>query len=393
MVVLHFIDSLRMGGKERQVVELLKGLKKRRDIELVLVCMGSEDFYRPEIEELDIRIIYLTRRCRWDPFVFWKFYKVVGRYQPDLIHTNCWMTSFYSLPISRMKGVKLVNGSMRNAFTSKLVRGLKGSNAWLRWHLERMLLRWSDYTIANSRAGLVSRGLQESNRNVVIYNGFDFSRVENVGRNNPFKTKKGWGDRKVVGMVGEFSKFKDYEMYLSAAQMVLSHREDVVFLAIGSGENLETIEKRVPIECEGIKFLGMRKDVEEIVSCFDIGVLSSHSEGISNAIMEYMAFGKPVVATDTGGTRELVLDKRSGFLVPPGDPKALAENVEYLLDHPEVAKKMGETGRSRLKDSFSLEKMVENTVRVYALAASREGNLIEAEADGCRGKSWVRIDK
>src|SRR5262249_41091338 len=137
--------------------------------------------------------------------------------------------------------------------------------------------------------------------------------------------------------------------------------------AVGDGEALEA-SRKIAADVGAIKFLGKRKNVEEIVETFDIGVLSTFTEGISNSIMEYMALRKPVVATDGGGTRELVVDGETGFLVPPGNPDALAAKIEYLLDHPDIAKGMGEAGEVRLRREFSITRMVERTAKLYELA-------------------------
>src|SRR4030095_15980704 len=126
--------------------------------------------------------------------------------------------------------------------------------------------------------------------------------------------------------------------------------------------------KKIAAGMETIKFLGKRKNVEEIVATFDIGVLSTFTEGISNSVMEYMALKKPVVATDGGGMRELIVDGEPGFLVPPGNPAALATKIAYLLDHPDMARRMGEAGEARLQREFSITKMVEETVKFYELA-------------------------
>lgn len=357
MRVLHFIDSLRVGGKERQLVELLKGLCRHSEVEQLLVCMDDDDFYAPEVRILPVRLEYLIRKKRWDPFIFVRFWGIVRRFRPQIIHTNSWMTSFYALPIARLVGTKLINGSIRNAFSS---------GGW-RWKIEKALLFLSDYRLANSKAGLVSRGFAlEPPRNVVVYNGFDCSRINGM---QPSEFCKGAAqDTRVVGMVGEFSDLKDYTTYFLAAKTILKKRKDVMFVAVGDGKNLERYQQMVSDYDENIKLLGKLKNVEEYVMQFDVGVLATYSEGISNSIMEYMALGKPVVATDGGGTSETVLNGVTGFLVPQGDYAALAEKIEYLLDAPAVARAMGEEGKRLLEREFTLDQLTERTLALYQSA-------------------------
>ena len=360
MRTLICIDALGVGGKERQAVELIKGLTGKSEIECRVVCLASHDFYLDQLAGPGISVDFRTRRVRWDVGLFYRLYQTLRQYRPHLIHTNGLMSSFYTLPLARFMGIPLINGSIRNAFP-------RGD---FRWRVEKLLARMSDYRVANSYAGLRSRGFAEAEaRNVVIYNGFDFARVERFTTNEAPRRRGGDGGRKTVGMVAEFNRFKDYPTFIQMARTLSTRRRDVVFVAIGDGETLPAC-KEMAAGVAAIQFLGERKNIEEMVETFDVGVLSTFTEGISNSMMEYMALRKPVVATDGGGTQELVVDGQTGFLVPPQNPDALAAKVEYLLDNPETARQMGEAGEARLRRKFSTARMVEETVDLYKLAVA-----------------------
>src|SRR2546425_2145156 len=372
-VLICIGSSLAPGGKERQTVELIKGLARSTDIECSLICLEDDAFYLDELSGLAIPVEIALRRMRWDFGLFWRLYSAIRRYRPNLVHTVDMMSSFYVFPIARRMRIPLINASIRNAFPG-------GS---FRWNLERFLLKLSDYRVANSYAGLHSRGFTEKERrNVVIANGFEFSRVERLLTNAGNYTHCRAGDTKTVGMVAGFSRYKDYPTFIRAARELSTRRKDVVFVAVGGGETLEA-SKKLAAGVGAIKFLGKRRNVEEIVATFDIGVLSTFTEGISNSVMEYMALRKPVVATDGGGTRELVGDGETGFLVPPGNPDALAAKIEYLLDNPDCARRMGEAGEARLRSEFSIGRMIEKTVNLYEIA-------IRAPS---RGRPLVRNDR
>jgi glycosyltransferase involved in cell wall biosynthesis len=358
MRVLICIEALGVGGKERQAVELVKALGRRPDVECLMVCLQSDDFYLHELTDVGISVEFMLRRMRWDVGVFDQLYKTIRRYQPHLMHTFGMMSSFYALPIAKLMRLPLINASIQNAF----------SRGGFRWSLEKLLLKASDYRIANSYAGLWSRGFSENaSNNAVIVNGFDFSRVERLMSNGSVHRHSRDSAIKVVGMVAEFNRFKDYATFIRAAQQISRKRKDVLFVAVGDGETLEASEK-IATGSETIKFLGKRKNIEEIVDTFDIGVLSTFTEGISNSIMEYMALSKPVVATDGGGTKELVVEGETGLLVPPENPDALAARIAHLLDNADVAKRMGAAGEARLRREFSMGKMVEETVKLYQRA-------------------------
>jgi len=354
--ILICIEALGVGGKERQAVELIKGLACLRDIECRVVCLATDDFYLSELANQAISVDFTTRRMRWDVSIFYKLYQTLARYSPHVIHTNGLMSSFYAMPLARLMSIPLVNGSIRNAFR----------DGDLRWRVEKLMAQMSDYRVANSYAGLRSRGFDVADaRNIVIYNGFDFSRVERFTAAESSRN----GCRKTVGMVGEFSRLKDYRTFIEMARRLSTKRSDVVFVAVGDGETLQS-SKEMAAGVAAIEFLGQRKDVEAIVQTFDVGVLATFTEGISNSIMEYMALRKPVVATDGGGTKELVVDGETGFLVPEGDPNVLSAKIEYLLDNPEIARQMGEAGEARLRENFSTERMIEETVKLYRLAVA-----------------------
>jgi glycosyltransferase involved in cell wall biosynthesis len=354
--ILHLVDSLRVGGKERQIVELLKGLCRFSFVESIVVTMGAEQFYVADIEDLGVPLYYLLRKVRWDPTIFPRLWHIIRQFCPDIIHTNSEMAMSYAWPLARLMNIRIINNTIRNAF----------SGNGLRWRWHELMLHLADARVGNSKAGFASRGMRhDAPGNYVIHNGFDLQRFETAARAQRGALGCDPNASKVVGMVAEFSDYKDYPTFIRAAQKVTARRHDVSFLAVGGGKNLGTCQRLVSRGDRSIRFLGERKDVEEIVKQMDVGVLCTFSEGISNSVMEYMAAGKPVVVTDGGGSSELVVDGEHGFLVPASDPKAVARRLEFLLDHPSEARRMGAAGRRRLEEVFSLARLAENTVRMY----------------------------
>jgi glycosyltransferase involved in cell wall biosynthesis len=167
-------------------------------------------------------------------------------------------------------------------------------------------------------------------------------------------------------MVASFSIFKDYKTYFSAAKILLDRGYDVTFLAIG--HNTESIQLGKFINSKYfpfIKLLGKQSGIESYVNAMDVCVLSTFTEGISNSILEYMALGKPVVATDGGGTKEIIEDKITGFLVKPSDPVELADKVEILLKDPGLINRMGQSGTARVKNFFSIHLMASKYIELY----------------------------
>src|SRR2546422_5559172 len=112
--ILYLVDSLRVGGKERQICELLKGFSGGSSVEPIVVAMGSEQFYVPEVHKLGIPLFYLLRRVRWDPTVFPRLLRLLHLFRPHIIHTNSETAMSYAWPLARLLGIKVVNGTIRN---------------------------------------------------------------------------------------------------------------------------------------------------------------------------------------------------------------------------------------------------------------------------------------
>ena len=268
------------------------------------------------------------------------------------------MTALIALPTAIMLRKKLFNSMITDAPAH--IR--PWSKAWIR---SKITFPFSDAISANSLAGLKSYRTPLK-KSFCIYNGFNFTRLDNLVDKRTILSRFEITTPKIVGMVAEFAPRKDYPTYIRAALSIARARNDVTFVAVGDGPSLNDCKKLVGEEFqERIRFLGSQNDVESIVNIFDVGVLTTFTEGISNSILEYMALGKPVVATDGGGTREIVEDRITGYLIQPFDYAILAEKLLFLLDHDDVARTLGEAGRSCIQKKFRIDSMVNSFVDLY----------------------------
>jgi len=360
--LIFVVSTLSSGGQERQLIELLKGLVQKDNIFFRLVIMTNVIYYK-EFCDLKIPIDYIKRRHRKDITIFYKFFKYCKKVKPDIIHSWGPTPACYSFLISKLLNIKFINGFIRNAFIPKIL-----DNNWIR---AKITFPFSDIIIANSRAGLESYGLLNNKKGKVIYNGFDFNRMKNIKSKNKIKKIFNINTKYIIGMVSAFSDTKDYKTYIKAAEYVLQKHNDVSFVTVGDGPNLNKCKKLVsPINKEKIKFLGIQQDIESIVNIFDIGILTTYTEGISNSLMEYMALNKPVIATNGGGTKELVIDNKTGYLISRGDSSVLACKIIFLLKHQDVAQKMGNAGQNRLIKIFNLDNMVNSYIEIYKKIAN-----------------------
>ena len=359
--VLHVIDSLGAGGKERQLLELLKGLEVQPAISSKLVVMSADAQYA-ESALTTCPAHILARGHRYDASIFLRLYRIARQFRPNIIHSWNSMCSVYSMPIAKLAGARFVDGYVRAAAPNLTWR----DKDYLRG---KLLMPFSDVVVANSAAGLNAYGVPP-HKGICIHNGFDHGRLEGLLPTETVRRMLGIETQHVVGMVASFSNLKDYDTFFRSACAIARLRSDVTFLAVGNGDNFDRLRALLPPErYPTIRLLGHRQDVENLVNIFTVGVLTSnmklHGEGIANAIMEYMAFGKPVVATDCGGNRELVEEGRSGYLIPSGDVAGLTAKILEFIDHPQLAAQFGEVGRLRIRAAFSLERMTQSYVRLY----------------------------
>ena len=228
----------------------------------------------------------------------------------------------------------------------------------------KLCFYFSDKIIANSKAGLKAYNAP-IDRSRVIYNGFNFNRISHLEKKDVIRKKFNILTKYVIGMVASFSSKKDYHTYLHAANIILNNNKEVTFLCIGSGD-YNIYEKMVENKNkENVLFLGKQNNVESIMNICDIGVLSTYTEGISNALLEFSALGKPVISNFGGGNVELVEQGLTGYLINQKSPDELAEKIELLLNNKESRMSLGSEGRKKVVNEFSMEKMITDFIFTY----------------------------
>jgi glycosyltransferase involved in cell wall biosynthesis len=365
MRILFFIDSLTSGGKERRLIELMKGIKLSPNIEFELVLMSNEVHYK-EVFALDIKIHYLIRTTKKGLSVFHKFYKICKNYKPDIVH--CWdsMTAVIAVPACKLLRIKLVNGMVVN---TPVQRNIFNKH----WFRAKLTFPFSSMIIGNSNAGLKAFRAP-GRKSSCIYNGMDLTRFDNL-KEPSFIRKEIFGDESngffIAGMVAAFEERKDYKSLINAAVSLISYNDNIRFVFIGDGADFNEIKSSVPISLlSKIVFLGKRSDIESIVNIFDVGILltntKAHGEGISNSIIEYMGLGKPVIATRGGGTNEVVIDNQNGFLLDADNNKdQLIEKIETLMKHKNLVIDLGKKGLQMVHEKFDLKIMTGHYLTSY----------------------------
>jgi len=369
--ILFFVDTLLPGGKEKQVVALIKELCNYKNMDCELVIMNKEIFYE-EIFKFDIKVHFIERRFPKDPIVFKDLYTICYSFRPDVIHAWGFPMVLYSWPVAKILNAKVINGAVRFAGVVKTF-----SELW--WYL-RLTVPISDAVVANSLAGLTLFENSNSSKYSCINNGYNWTRNLSEASSGEIRRKLNIGTSQVVGMVSNFNERKDYETPINAVLKLLKKGKDVVFLAVGDGLGMLEAKSLIGNEEKGrFIFVGRQKNVQQYVKIFDIGLLATntkvHAEGMANSIMEYMAMEKPVIATDTGGNRELIADGTTGYLVPPFSVDDMAEKIEKLLNNKEIRFTMGQKGKERIIEEFSTDRMVGEYYKLYCSLIGRTTTL------------------
>ena len=365
MKVLMLVDTLRTGGKERQLVHLLRILRPDPSIEIHLALM-DEEIHFDGVSELVSSIHYVVRTAKFDVTVIARLAAVVRDVRPDIVHTWDPLTTALGAGIAQWYGIPFVNGMIRNVPHLLHDPFWPFLAAWLTMPL-------SDIVVANTKAGLRTYHVPRR-KGICVHNMYEAGGNTQRARSPDLARELGCPGRKFVGMVGTFSRFKDYRTFFAMAAIVARQMNDVTFLAVGDGPMLQDVKDSIP---DGLRprvaFLGRRADVDHIISGLHVGVLTSRREGMSNVLMEYMAWGLPIVTTAAGGTRELLPDEGYAHIVPYGDANAVAMAVLDVLNDPNGAREMGLRAQSHLRTEFSSEAFRRGFLDVYDAVLGRKG--------------------
>jgi glycosyltransferase involved in cell wall biosynthesis len=370
MIKIFFvIDSFEMGGAQRQLLELVRRLDRTRYEPVVCPIypfMALEKEYR----ETGVQIDLTHKHSPGDISFAWRLARRMRAFVPHIVHAWLFTGNLWGHLAASLARVPVVLLSLRNAVKPGVVPG------YYTWAhaLTHALSGQVDGIVTNSRVQLKDPGLpgwKGSGKLRMIYNGVDLRRF------NP-EHAPAWKEQYrrelglkpgnlVVGTIGRLTPQKRQDRFLKALRTLVDAGYDLTGLIVGEGSlqgELAGLAAELGLQ-DRVFFLGPRRDIPELLSLFDIFVLSSDWEGFPNVILEAMAMGRPVVSTEVGGVRELVIPGETGHLVAAGEPQLLAEAVQGFLDNPSLATSMGLEGRRRVEREFSLERMVAKTTTLY----------------------------
>jgi glycosyltransferase involved in cell wall biosynthesis len=368
--VLHIIDSFDQGGTERQAVQLARLLHESARYRVHMACIHDQGVLRPEVQRLGIGEIAayplnsffnrnFARQLR-------RFRQFLHEREINIVHAHGLYTNVLGITGAALARVPVRIASRRET------GGIR--NNVQRWG-ERRVFGLAQVIIANAdavRRELISEGVPPE-KIEIVYNGLDLGRIAPQAGWSREETLSHLGlppksERRFVTIVANVNlPVKDHPLFLRAARRVREAISEAAFVIAGEGELMESL-RALAVELgieRDVFFIGRCERVAELLEVSEVCVLSSKAEGFSNAILEYMAAARPVVATDVGGAREAILEGETGHLVASGDDATMAERIISLLKNPERAQKMGERGRRVVEEKFSSEAQLERTEKLY----------------------------
>lgn len=374
--VFFLVDSLNVGGTETQAVELACRLDPQR-YEATLGCLRARGPLLSQLQDSRVQVREFYPQGGVDSVrgiqellrLAWFLYR--GGF--DIFHSHDLWSNLMGVPAAWLARVPAILCSRRDL--GHLDWYQTGKRSWL-----RRIQSFSDMVVVNASAIrdrlITEEGLMPTKVRV-IHNGIAIEKFKHAVCDRA-RLFPGVGDGKLVVLVGNMrSDVKGHAWLIAAAPAILREFPKTYFVLVGDGNQRSELERRV--RELGLQpnflFLGNRGDVPEILACCDMAVLPSKAEGFSNALLEYMASGLPVVATGVGGNVELVRDNETGLLIPPGDEAALAGAILRLLRDPELARDLAESGRDYVRQTFSYERLLLDVDKLYdGLLARREGD-------------------
>lgn len=372
--IIFLIDKLAFGGTPLQVMELALHLDDKKFQRQFVVLSHIAPELRQRLEERSIAC-HLIGRDNWIQFGAWrevyKLYRVFRRIQPDIIHAFLPTSNVLGALLGTCANVPVLISSHRD------LGGFDGTGIM-------RVNNWSDRRLvhcvtANSEAvkhAVLQRTHLEAGRVRVLYNGVDVELLQRANRGPAKRGELGFAaEDLLIAIVANMRPAKGHREALAGFLQIAPRLPRARLLLCGyvSDENLHQELRHMVAAAQAeqqVHFMDSRKDIPEIMHAIDILLAPSLSEGFSNAILEAMTAGRPVIATAVGGNCEQVVHERTGYLIPPGDHEAVAHALLKLASSPALRQQMGEAAKARIQERFSVhamaaahEKLYENLMR------------------------------
>ena len=367
--ILHVISYMGRGGAEMGILKLIAGLGEGFEQRICTTRGFDAGFVRSSFSE---EKMYVAGNADLKlQFPLFRLARIMRRYRPHIVHTRNW-GAIEAVAAAKLAGVPVVIHS-EHGYELDMFAGLP---------MRRRLFRRAAYPMTDAIFA-VTRELRNfharqawiaTERMGVMYNGVDTQRfVPNQEARIAMRRELGLPEKSfVIGAVGRLVPIKDHQTLLKAAALLSASGIDVRVLLVGSGPEREKLQRQAADGMQSrVCFVGDSSRVPEMLNAMDVFALPSLNEGMSNTLLEAMACGLPVLATNVGGNPEIVENNINGCLFEPGDVAWLGAKLKFLAQDPALIHQLGTSARNRAIESFSLSRMLENYRSFYLDLAAR----------------------
>lgn len=350
--VLLLIDSLGIGGAEYIVKELALGLKKTKYYNPVVCCLIDGGPFAEELKKNNIKVIELNKEAKFDFKLFSKLINCIKENDIHIIHSHLLCSNFYGRIVAFLihKPIIITEHGLYSKFKTILI------NLILSHFVYKIVC------VSNGvKTSLIKQGINKK-KLIVIYNGINLHLFKHNKQN--FKTKN-----LNLGFVGRLVPEKNIFSLLDLMPRIINEFKNVNLLIVGDGILRKKIQNYIDnlnlsshIKIAGYK---QNKEVVKLLKKIDLLILPSDKEGLPISVLEAMASGLPVVATDVGGVSDAVVNNKTGLLVQKNSKNALFNAISVLLKDQDLRRKMGLEGKRRVKKYFNIQRMIKEYVSLY----------------------------
>jgi sugar transferase (PEP-CTERM/EpsH1 system associated) len=352
---VHVLDSLAVGGMENGVVNLINATRDHLQHTVVTVSGGG-----PLSDRLpaSVPVHCIGKGAGVDLGAVFRLSRLLRRVRPDVVHSRNW-GAFDTVLAARLAGLRtVVHGEHGREAADP--EGLDPRRNGLRRVLAPLVSRFVTVSF-DLRRWLITTVRIPAHKVVTIHNGVDTTRFVPGDSAEARETLGLPTAATVVGTIGRLDPVKDQAGLIAAFSGLVGSGSSPILAVVGEGPSRPALEREIRRHglADRVRLFGERRDVPTVLRALDVFVLPSRAEGMSNTILEAMATGLPVVATDVGGNPELVESEVTGRLVPSGDPGALEAALRAYVTDSYLRSLQGKAGRERVLEHFSLDRMAQ----------------------------------
>jgi glycosyltransferase involved in cell wall biosynthesis len=352
--IIYILPTLNIGGAELFTIDLIRNLNKNKFI-VGIVCLKDfeENFLEKNVKELGIPLLRINKKGRFDILSFYILIKYLLREKPDLVHTQLFAGDLYGTIAAKIVGIKhIISTEQINIHNRKIEAVFK-----------RLITPLRELVIAPSKAVKESLTRYDGVKEVkikVIPNAVDISKFYYQDRDYKINNKKIF-----IGSAGRLSREKGFGDLIEAISKI--KKEDIYYLIAGEGDlRNELLAKIENLRLESkIQLLGRQEDIIRFFKVIDIFILPSKWEAFGNVIIEAGCSGLPVIASNVGGIKEIIINNNDGLLFESGNVLDLVSKIEYLIDNWAERRRLGANLQRKVIMKYGIKKIVKEYENIY----------------------------